>query len=72
MLLRLLIAAIIVCLAIILINRLRRGKKAKTRQPIRYEETVACKKCGLRIPTADAIERGGNYYCCREHAVGVD
>ncbi len=72
MLLRLLIAAIIVCLAIILINRLRRGKKAENRQPIPYEETVACKKCSLRLPKADAIERGGDYYCCQEHAVDID
>lgn len=72
MLLRLLIAAIIVCLAIILVKRLRRAKKAKTRQPIPYTETIACKKCSLHIPKADAIERDGDYYCCQEHAIGTD
>jgi predicted nucleic acid binding AN1-type Zn finger protein len=68
MVFRLLIAAIAIFLVILLIKRLRRSKQTKPETPkTAYEETVTCKKCGLRLPKAHAIEHKGDYFCCREH-----
>jgi len=71
MVFRLLIAAIIIFLAIILIKRLRLGKPAKDETPIKnFAETVSCKTCGVRLPKTDAIENNGDYFCCEEHRQG--
>lgn len=27
-----------------------------------------CARCGLHIPETEAVQRDGEYFCCREHA----
>jgi len=68
MILRLLIAIALIALAFFLIRRLRQHKKNKLQQISEYEETVSCKKCGLRLPKPEAIENNGAYYCSEEHS----
>ena len=41
---------------------------AKQQQKIKTDNMVACQYCGLHIPKKEAIESGGAYYCCKEHA----
>lgn len=69
MVFRLLIAAIAIMLAIMLIKRLRRGKQINSeKKPPSFETMVSCKSCGLRLPKSEAIEKNGEYFCCREHS----
>ena len=68
MILRLLAAIALITLAFFLINRLRQNKKNKPEKISSFKETVSCKKCKLRLPKQDAIEKQGEYYCCQEHS----
>jgi len=36
------------------------------------EKMVACQKCGLRLPQADAIEFDGRHYCDEKHLEQID
>lgn len=33
----------------------------------RVEKMVACAQCGVHLPASDAVEVGGQHYCCVEH-----
>ena len=36
------------------------------------EPMVRCEQCGVHIPRDEALEKGGNYYCCDEHRDAAD
>jgi len=70
MILRLLLAIAFFGLIVFLFKRVVNSfNKAEPAKKIdRFDDTVACHKCGLRLPKQEAIEANGHYYCCREHA----
>jgi len=39
-------------------------RRAEAREP---ERIVACAKCGVHLPAAEALRGGDAYYCCAEH-----
>lgn len=43
--------------------RIDRQRKAEPR----FEKTVRCARCGVHVSVRLALERNGEYYCCREH-----
>ena len=46
------------------LERDRRQARSRT-QPTRMQR---CAHCGLHIPEGEAVQRGEDYFCCREHA----
>lgn len=32
------------------------------------ERMVQCAHCGVNQPVSESIQKGGHYYCCRQHA----
>jgi uncharacterized protein len=53
----------------IMVRRLlaRRGKgqsPADTAPPVTM---VSCTRCGIHVPQTEALEKDGQFYCCREH-----
>lgn len=53
---------------------LEKGKGAKVRKrPHREGHTmVRCAGCGLHVPQNEAFERGGKFYCSKEHMERAD
>lgn len=70
MIFRLLLAIFIVGLIVLLFKRVfkKLNKPTDEKKIDHFKDTVTCETCGLRLPKQDAIEKDGQYYCCKEHA----
>jgi uncharacterized protein len=64
---RLLVLIVLVVLAVWLVRRALRGPRARQQPPVQGE-LVACARCGVHLPRAEAREAGGRLYCGEEHA----
>ena len=67
---RLVVLILIVVLAVWLIRRALRaaaGGAAKKEGAVQ-QDLVACARCGVHLPRAEARESGGQAYCGEEHA----
>jgi uncharacterized protein len=67
---RVLVLILVVVLAVWLIRRaLRPARKDVPRSgPAVEGELVACARCGINLPRAEAREARGGMYCSEEHA----
>ena len=45
-----------------------RGQSAAAAQPPDALHMVACRRCGVYLPEAEAVRDGDAWYCSREHA----
>jgi uncharacterized protein len=64
---RLLVLIALVVLAIWLVRRALRGPAARHKPPVQAD-LVACARCGVHLPRAEAREADGQVYCGEEHA----
>ena len=64
---RLLVLIALVVLAVWLVRRALRGPVARHKPPV-PGELVACARCGVHLPRAEAREADGELYCGEEHA----
>jgi len=64
---RLIVVIILVVLAVWAIRRALRGPRTQSKPPV-HGELVACARCGMHLPRAEAREAGGRLYCGEEHA----
>ena len=63
---RLIVLILLVVLAVWLVRRaLRTSSKTETKI---QQDLVACARCGMHLPRAEAREAGGRLYCGEEHA----
>jgi uncharacterized protein len=67
---RLLVLILLVVLAVWLIRRALRSSTAQKTQnkPPVQGDLVACARCGMHLPRAEALPAGGLLYCGEEHA----
>jgi uncharacterized protein len=66
---RLLVLILLVVLAVWLIRRALRGSAPKTQsKPPLQGDLVACARCGVHLPRAEARLADGLLYCGEEHA----
>lgn len=65
---RLLVLLLIVVLAVWLIRRALRPAPRSEAPAAREGDLVACARCGLNLPRAEAREAPGGLYCSEEHA----
>lgn len=33
---------------------------------------LSCRQCGVHVPESEGVRRGGQFYCCEEHARAGD
>ena len=54
--------------AVVLIARflLRQRRMARPGRIV-SGDMVRCARCGLHVPTAEAVSAGGQWYCCEAH-----
>ena len=64
---RLVVLVLLVVLAVWLIRRALRAPQAQSKPPVQGD-LVACARCGVHLPRAEAREAGGKIYCGEEHA----
>jgi uncharacterized protein len=64
---RLLVLILLVVLAVWLVRRALRAGKPTAKPPIQGD-LVACARCGVHLPRAEARESAGRLYCGEEHA----
>ena len=64
---RYLVLIALVVLAVWLLRRALRDKTPPAQPPVQGE-LVACARCGLNLPRAEAREAAGRLYCGEEHA----
>ena len=64
---RLIVLVLLVVLAVWLIRRALRGPRIQDKPPVQGD-LVACARCGVHLPRAEAREAGGKIYCGEEHA----
>ena len=70
---RLLVLSLLVAALIFLIRSVRnrlthRPNKSNDPRPSLGQDMVACDRCGLHIPKAEAVVKESRYYCCQEHS----
>jgi len=66
---RLIALILLVVLAVWLIRRAWRKSLGGGRsQPPLQQDLIACARCGMHLPRAEAREAGGRLYCGEEHA----
>jgi uncharacterized protein len=67
---RLLLLILLVVVAVWVIRRAfaRPAPPPAPRQPPLEGQLVACARCGLNLPRAEAREAGGEIFCSDEHA----
>lgn len=41
--------------------------KPAPKPPARPQDMVACERCGIHLPRAEALHQDGHFYCCAEH-----
>ena len=61
--------AIIIALAIIVavVKRLWRSPRPPAARTKEFGRMVKCAHCGIYIPEQEAVHRGEDYYCSRDH-----
>ncbi len=64
---RFLVLVLLVVLAVWLIRRALRGPRTQNKPPVQGD-LVACARCGVHLPRAEAHLAGGLPYCGAEHA----
>jgi uncharacterized protein len=64
---RLLVLILFVVLAVWLVRRALRASKPTVKPPVQGD-LVACARCGVHLPRAEARESGGRLFCGEEHA----
>jgi uncharacterized protein len=68
---RLVVLIVLIVLAVWLIRRAlaasSRGNLSQKQGPVQ-QDLVACARCGMHLPRAEAREAGGRLYCGEEHA----
>jgi uncharacterized protein len=64
---RLIVLVLLVVLAVWLVRRALRAAKPQQKSAVQGE-LVACARCGVHLPRAEARESGGRVYCGEEHA----
>ncbi len=64
---RLLILIALVVFAVWLVRRALRGPAAQRKPPVQGD-LVACARCGVHLPRAEAREADGRLFCGDEHA----
>jgi uncharacterized protein len=64
---RFVVLVVLVVLAVWLIRRALRGPTIQNKPPVQGD-LVACARCGVHLPRAEAREAGGALYCGEEHA----
>lgn len=40
------------------------------REPQASMRMLSCQRCGVHVPENEGVRRGGDFYCCEEHARG--
>jgi uncharacterized protein len=66
---RLVVLVLLVVLAAWLVRRAWRATQAQQKgTPPVQADLVACARCGMHLPRAEAREAGGRLYCGEEHA----
>ena len=67
---RLIVLVVLVVLAVWLVRRALRASSTTGNQKPRpvQQDLVACARCGMHLPRAEAREAGGRLYCGEEHA----
>ena len=67
---RIVILVVLVVIAVWLVRRalLPAAKKDSSGKPPLQGDLVACARCGLNLPRAEAHEAGGALFCGDEHA----
>ena len=67
---RLIVLVLLVVLAVWLIRRALRASQTGTprNKPPVQGDLVACARCGMHLPRAEAYLAGGLAYCGKEHA----
>jgi uncharacterized protein len=65
---RLVVLIVLVVLAVWLIRRALRATRSHDTKPPIQGDLVACARCGMHLPRAEAREAGGRLYCGEEHA----
>ncbi|MCD6042485.1 MAG: hypothetical protein K0R40_2088 [Burkholderiales bacterium] len=64
---RLLILIALVVFAVWLVRRALRGTAGRQKPPVQGD-LVACARCGVHLPRAEAREADGRLFCGDEHA----
>jgi uncharacterized protein len=64
---RFIVLVLLVVLAVWLIRRALRGPKTQVKPPLQGD-LVACARCGVHLPRAEAHLADGLLYCGAEHA----
>ena len=60
-------------IAYIVFKGAMRRDRPPTSGPRPVERMVACEHCALNLPASEALQDGGNFYCCDEHRrLGAD
>jgi uncharacterized protein len=49
-----------------LLRSLRRPPRPEA-PAVKEEDMVACARCGVNLPRSEALEKGGEFYCCAAH-----
>ena len=65
---RLIIIAALIGLALTIFRRFKTKKQEKPAHKIENQNMVKCHHCGLHLPEPDAIKHGEHFYCSKEHA----
>ena len=66
--LRLILLAAAIWLAVIFIRQLLRGGTPPVREKrIGEQDMVRCAPCGTHVPESEAIQDGGRFYCSERH-----
>ena len=67
---RLLILVLLVVAAVWLVKRALRagGQEGPAQKPPVEGDLVACERCGVNLPRAEAREAAGRLFCSAEHA----
>lgn len=61
--------AIAIWLVVLVLKRYRRSLHAPRPQGgTPTGDMVRCAKCGVFLPKAESVLKGGAYYCCEEHS----
>jgi uncharacterized protein len=63
----LLLAAAVWALYIMVRRLLARPGKEQSPEDATPVDMVSCARCGIHVPQAEALEKDGHFYCCREH-----
>jgi uncharacterized protein len=64
---RFVVLILLVVLAVWLLRRALRASKPTVKPPVQGD-LVACARCGMHLPRAEARELAGRLYCGEEHA----